>query len=289
MSLPVNYECEGQMSIDDWLNPDSWSGKTSPEHSVQTKEKTSAAYLKKLAELRIKPPMYLCLKAENGVQADASWETGGALLGVYTMHSFGESPSEERESRLSQILEDHPHRKYCLSARACQGILTRAQRRGKKLPEILEQALVNQERTLSRYGGGVERDCYGKKAGKGPLIQTELSATLGVSQDQTLIQKAWDGTDISPTLTAHNANGSQRMPDKENFNAVVCYGLDRASFNQGKNAQYDFSIEEDLAQTLVARGGGCCNDKIIGALCARDYKGVGSQYVSEGKCIIQNI
>lgn len=33
---------------------------------------------------------------------------------------------------------------------------------------------------------GVERDCYGKKAGKGPLIQTEKSATLGVSQDQYL-------------------------------------------------------------------------------------------------------
>ena len=34
--------------------------------------------------------------------------------------------------------------------------------------------------------GGVERDVYGKKAGKGPLIQWEKSATLGVSQDQTL-------------------------------------------------------------------------------------------------------
>lgn len=36
--------------------------------------------------------------------------------------------------------------------------------------------------------GGVERDSYGKKAGKGALVQTEMSATLGVSQDQTLIQ-----------------------------------------------------------------------------------------------------
>ena len=36
----------------------------------------------------------------------------------------------------------------------------------------------------------------------------------------------------------------------------VCYGLDRASFNQGKNAKYDFSIENDLAQTLVSRGPG---------------------------------
>lgn len=34
--------------------------------------------------------------------------------------------------------------------------------------------------------GGVDIDSYGKRAGKGALIQTELSGTLGVSQDQTL-------------------------------------------------------------------------------------------------------
>jgi len=34
------------------------------------------------------------------------------------------------------------------------------------------------------------------------------------------------------------------------------YGLDRASFNQGQNAQYNFSVEEELAQTIVAKGVG---------------------------------
>lgn len=38
----------------------------------------------------------------------------------------------------------------------------------------------------SENPGGCERDAYGKKAGKGALIQWERSATLGVSQDQTL-------------------------------------------------------------------------------------------------------
>ena len=41
--------------------------------------------------------------------------------------------------------------------------------------------------------GGCERDVYGKKAGKGALIQWEKSATLGVSQDQTLF--VWKETD----------------------------------------------------------------------------------------------
>ena len=38
--------------------------------------------------------------------------------------------------------------------------------------------------------------------------------------------------------------------------AVLVYGLDRASFNQGQNAQYDFSVEEEQAQTLVSKGPG---------------------------------
>lgn len=33
--------------------------------------------------------------------------------------------------------------------------------------------------------------------------------------------KYWDGTDIAGTLTARNAGGGQRMPDKENFTAVI--------------------------------------------------------------------
>lgn len=38
--------------------------------------------------------------------------------------------------------------------------------------------------------------------------------------------------------------------------------FDRAAFNQGANAKYDFSIEEDKAQTLVSRGpGGVCQSE----------------------------
>ena len=79
-----------------------------------------------------------------GQQAVASWEMGGALLGEYTMHSFGEYPNEEKGSLLSQILEEKPHPKYCLSAKACQGILNRAEKRGKKLPDLLRETLIRQ-------------------------------------------------------------------------------------------------------------------------------------------------
>ena len=36
----------------------------------------------------------------------------------------------------------------------------------------------------------------------------------------------------------------------------TAYGIDRAAYNQGKNAKYDISIEEDKAQAVVARGPG---------------------------------
>lgn len=51
-------------------------------------------------------------------------------------------PREENGSLLSQILEVNAPEKYFLSARACRGILTRASRRGKKLPDLLETALL---------------------------------------------------------------------------------------------------------------------------------------------------
>ena len=37
---------------------------------------------------------------------------------------------------------------------------------------------------------------------------------------------------------------------------IVCYGLDRSSFNQGKNAKFGFSVDKELAAPLVAKGPG---------------------------------
>ena len=86
----------------------------------------------------------------DGPQAAASWETNGALRGAFSMRSFGESPSAAVESRLSQILQDNPPPKYYLSAKSCLGILNRAKRRGKKLPEQLRLALIQQSQGASQ-------------------------------------------------------------------------------------------------------------------------------------------
>lgn len=44
--------------------------------------------------------------------------------------------------------------------------------------------------------------------------------------------------------------------DRHAVMAEQVYCLDRAAFNQGENAKYDFSVQKNTAQTIVARGSG---------------------------------
>lgn len=67
----------------------------------------------------------------------------GLWRGGFLTLNVGECPSVENVSRLSQILEVNVPQKYFLSARACQGILTRASRRGKALQDLFKTALLD--------------------------------------------------------------------------------------------------------------------------------------------------
>ena len=60
-----------------------------------------------------------------------------------------ECPNVAVGSYLSQILQVNAPEKYHLSAKACQGILRRAAKRGKELPPMLREAL---EQTIERSG-----------------------------------------------------------------------------------------------------------------------------------------
>lgn len=185
----MTEQMDGQVSL---FDPGSWSGRMSPEHSAPTTEKTSPQSSKKRSKSQSrKPPLFLCLK-RDGQPADVSWVTDGALLGVYSIHSFGESPRDGAESRLSQILEATPHPKYYLSAKACRGILNRAARRGKDLPEALRKALEAQsiacketESTEQTPQDATEKDgklvAYG--IGNG---QVNEAATMAFEKAQTL-------------------------------------------------------------------------------------------------------
>lgn len=116
--------------------------------------------------------------------------------------------------------------------------------------------------------GGTEIDSRGKKAGKGALIQKELSGTLSVSDPQTLIRVYGMSPMSSNSMMSDNPNSgiyeadTSRTLDNNGGNpacnqgGMIVLGIDRAAFNQGENAKYDFSVENDVAQPIVARGAG---------------------------------
>ena len=80
----------------------------------------------------------------HGLLPGLFWDRNSLLLGGYWTLNFGESPRDAEESSLSQILEATVPERYYLSPKACGGIIRRAGNRGKKLPPILEAALLMQ-------------------------------------------------------------------------------------------------------------------------------------------------
>lgn len=327
----MNYEVEGQMTIFDL---DSQYGKMCQVPSPQTTERISESSLRNWQESKIAKYQYLDLRQVNGNKPERWLVMDGQLHGEHLMLNFGESPKEERESSLSQILEMNVPERYYLSPIACQGILRRASKRGKALPPILKEALEAQAKYPIPYKSEVDA----KGGGKGPLVQVDKSATLTVAQTQTLFQPVvfngvsvtspqniqhqqpgdacytlttdsrnylvqaeteklydmshandvirecdvcptlqhrmgtggnqiplhmdamnWDGSKVCPTLTKSNAGGNQRMPDKDNFNCI----LEPKIFRPVEYA-----------------------DK-CGTLCARDYKGIGNEYVNENICVVE--
>lgn len=143
-------QLEGQVGM---FDPDSVFGRMFQEPCLPTAEKTSGSCLKNSAASKTQELQYLNLTGGGGTLLGALWETVTALPGASWTPNSGECPSVAVESHLWQILQDNPPRKYCLSARAAQGVLNRAERRGKKLPELLREALTE----AVRIGNGDER------------------------------------------------------------------------------------------------------------------------------------
>lgn len=131
---------EGQVSIFDLGLP---FGKTCQAHTAATEDAISKPSSKPCAKSQTQQFLFLSLKKGNGLTQDALWETVSALPGEPMTLNIGPGPhSGENASTLSQILEANAPEKFYLSARACQGILNRAERRGKELPKILKEALI---------------------------------------------------------------------------------------------------------------------------------------------------
>ena len=116
--IRVATSCSPSLHLLHDIAPDGWSGKTSPAS---------------------------CQVTEDGILEPSSRRWGKSGMGSPTEFltlNISEWPSDAAVCLLSDTLEtgDVPQRFY-LSAKACQGILRRAEKRGKKLPDTLRLAL----------------------------------------------------------------------------------------------------------------------------------------------------
>ena len=107
-----------------------------------TKERISGQSSK--ASAKSKTVKFIFLDLRSGKTQERFWEIISQSHGEYLTRSTGMSPKDESVSTLSQILESGVPEKYYLTPKACQGILRRASVRGKKLPAVLEKALLHQ-------------------------------------------------------------------------------------------------------------------------------------------------
>lgn len=124
---------------------------------------------------------------------------------------------------------------------------------------------------------------YGTGGGNIPMVvdkQQPISCEVfhcETEEDKVKTLKARDYKD--PQIVAYGVDCFNQSQSEEVAKAITSaatdamhipcvYGLDRASFNQGINAKYEFQVDEEKTQTLVAKG--------PNAICARDSKGIDS-------------
>lgn len=248
-------------------------GKMYPEHSVPTEEKISEPCWKNLPAWNNQTFQFIDLRVggADGAKLGQFPETGGAWLGDSLMLNTGESPSVESESLLSQILEVNVPQKYYLSAKACQGILIRASRRGKALLDLLKTALLDMiewwepgalEATVTMVRGQSETGTGGSSTGE----ERQDGKTRFEEATQTFAVDCRNGrmeAEISGTLQAKE-NGGYSL----NFQNPIAYTLKIRSGCDGggkgalvqteKSATLSTLQDQTLFQPVVydARGNG---------------------------------
>jgi site-specific DNA-cytosine methylase len=98
-----------------------------------------------------------------------------------------------------------------------------------------------------------------------------------------IIPQYWNGADVVNTLTRKGMD--QLMPDKDNFQGVVVPNVVGTLDTEcgGGKLSHQSVVSGHVIPTEPPTP--CHDDNTVGTLCARDFKGVGNQYVQEGKCV----
>ena len=219
------------------FDQDTSAGKTSWAYSAQARRtgRISGLSWSQLLDYIAPPYQFLDLTPGAGnLLGQFEWEMRSALHGGAFLRNTGPSPRDATESCLSQILEDHPPKKYYLTTAACLGILRRAKERGKPLPKALDTALRIQAGLIGLPEGRektVPFDDSAVLAQPGMKQQTfaasfsagasATAGTIGYAEEVAPTLKGSPSGNCMPSVMCLHDQGGQRMDVCENMTGTL--------------------------------------------------------------------
>lgn len=142
---------------------------------------------RRTSSLRTYPDSLAALRVALSERSSLTWPKQGLLTsnGEFLTPSFSESPNGVSEcgSSLAEILQPSVDERYLLSAKACAGILRRAERRGRKLPAPLREALLAVVLSAPSPGTDSEGGADDNLAQAGHLVPLPLSTPAATQAD----------------------------------------------------------------------------------------------------------
>lgn len=136
--------------------------------------------------------------------------------------------------------------------------------------------------------------CINDQGGERMDVTVDKTATLRAQMDnhQPLIfenhgidARYRQMGDVAPTMSARYGTGGNNVPlVGEQVFCITGNAIDREPENGGNGIGY----QENVSYTLTGfdRHAVCSVSEVVGALCKGDEKGAGSQYVEQGKCVV---
>ena len=219
------------------FDQDTSAGKTSWAYSAQARRtgRISGLSWSQLLDYIAPPYQFLDLTPGAGnLLGQFEWEMRSALHGGAFLRNTGPSPRDATESCLSQILKDHPPKKYYLTTAACLGILRRAKERGKPLPQALDTALRIQAGLIGLPEGRektVPFDDSAVLAQPGMKQQTfaasfsagasATAGTIGYAEEVAPTLKGSPSGNCMPSVMCLHDQGGQRMDVCENMTGML--------------------------------------------------------------------
>lgn len=227
-----------------------------PKQEKSGQAKTSGSSSSRFSKLKNHTFMLLDLRPGAGNMLGPYWEYDPVWPGSFGTLNTSECPSDVVVSFLWQILQAIVPSRYCLSNKACRGILRRSEERGKPLPEDLERVLRIQSKLILPDGvcakpGSHHINQRNEGLGTQPKAPTEWLAFTANQRDEVR-----DLHGVSAALCAEPGMKQQTFV---------------AGFSAGAGATAgSIGYAEECAPTLKGSAGGSCMPSV---LCLNDQGG----------------